>query len=401
MTVPTNKIKQSFACDGVTVAFPFTNISFYVSADLDVLISDPAAGTETVLTQNTDYTVTPTGAILPYTAGTITLIGAYAAAPPTTGKNLVVYRDAPYTQEIDLVTGGAMQAATLEEGYDRAVMLLQQLYDLLNRTVTLPISSTLPAIPLPVPDALKFIRWNAAESGLENSAILDPGLLVVTAFIETLLDDADAATARATLGLGNAATMTVDADLPTLALPASTTISAHGKDLVGLSAGAALALLRMNSGGTAPEWGSAGQIVFPATQNPSSNANTLDDYEEGTWTPALKFGGNAVGMAYGTQSGFYTKIGRLLHLFAVIVLTAKGTSTGAATITGVPFSIAASSEPVTVFVDAITFGGTLEANAAGTTVSLFDISEAGGLGYITNADFANTSALRISFVTYI
>ena len=30
-----------------------------------------------------------------------------------------------------------------------------------------------------------------------------------------------------------------------------------------------------------------GQIVFPATPNPSSNANTLDEYEEGSWTPVL------------------------------------------------------------------------------------------------------------------
>ena len=146
---------------------------------------------------------------------------------------------------------------------------------------------------------------------------------------------------------------------------------------------------------------SGGRIAFPATANPSYGANTLDDYEEGTWTPALKFGGNAVGMAYGVQWGVYTKIGRLLHLFAVIILTAKGTSTGAATITGLPFSINSNAEPATIFVDTITFGGTMEGNAAGTTVSLYDISEAGGLGYITNADFADTSALRISIVTFV
>ena len=28
-------------------------------------------------------------------------------------------------------------------------------------------------------------------------------------------------------------------------------------------------------------------IIFPATQNASSDVNTLDDYEEGTWTPAF------------------------------------------------------------------------------------------------------------------
>src|SRR5665647_161935 len=51
-----------------------------------------------------------------------------------------------------------------------------------------------------------------------------------------------------------------------------------------------------------------GQIPFPATQNPSSDPNTLDDYEEGSWTPALKFGGNSVGITYsaGNQTGQYT-----------------------------------------------------------------------------------------------
>lgn len=146
---------------------------------------------------------------------------------------------------------------------------------------------------------------------------------------------------------------------------------------------------------------SGGQIAFPATANPSTGVNTLDDYEEGGWTPALKFGGNAVGMAYETQSGYYTKIGRLLYLFAIIGLTAKGTSTGSATITGLPFPINLASEPVTLFVDRITFGGTMEGSAAGTTVSLYDISEVGGIGNITNDDFADTSTLRISITTFV
>ena len=223
MTVPNNKIKQSFACNGSTVAFAFTNISYYLAADLDVLIAS-AAGVETVLTQNTDYTVTPAGSTLPYTAGTITLIGTYAVTPPATGNTLVVYRDVTYTQEIDLASGGAMPAATLEEGYDRAVMQLQQLYDLLGRTVTLPISSTLTGLALPAPDALKYLRWNATEDGLENMDIASAGSLSVSAFVQTLLDDADVAAFLTTLGL--------DVDLLTLSLPANTTISAFMKTLL-------------------------------------------------------------------------------------------------------------------------------------------------------------------------
>ncbi|MEP7241366.1 MAG: DUF2793 domain-containing protein, partial [Devosia sp.] len=81
-----------------------------------------------------------------------------------------------------------------------------------------------------------------------------------------------------------------------------------------------------------------GQLAFPATQNPSANANTLDDYEEGTWTPTILFGGAAVGIAYGTALGRYTKVGRLVVATANIVLTSKGSSTGGAQIGGLPFT---------------------------------------------------------------
>ena len=48
-------------------------------------------------------------------------------------------------------------------------------------------------------------------------------------------------------------------------------------------------------------------IAFPATQSASSDANTLDDYEEGTWTPNI--GGTAT---YTTQKGTYVKVGRMV-----------------------------------------------------------------------------------------
>ena len=72
----------------------------------------------------------------------------------------------------------------------------------------------------------------------------------------------------------------------------------------------------------------------------SNNSNLLDDYEEGTWTPVLQFGGGTTGIAYGTQDGVYTKIGRTVHFSFRIILTSKGSSTGQATITGLPFTSA-------------------------------------------------------------
>lgn len=75
----------------------------------------------------------------------------------------------------------------------------------------------------------------------------------------------------------------------------------------------------------------AGQIKFPATQNASSDANTLDDYEEGTWTPTL--GGNAT---YTTREGGYVKIGRFVWLKFLVRVNTIGTGSNYL-ITGLPF----------------------------------------------------------------
>lgn len=83
-----------------------------------------------------------------------------------------------------------------------------------------------------------------------------------------------------------------------------------------------------------------GQIKFPAAQNATSEANTLDDYEEGSWTPAFSFGGGTTGITYSAQSGFYTKIGRFVIATFDVIMTSKGTDTGAAKITGLPFALA-------------------------------------------------------------
>ena len=61
-------------------------------------------------------------------------------------------------------------------------------------------------------------------------------------------------------------------------------------------------------------------------------ANALDDYEEGTWTPTA--GGNA---SYNSQSGFYVKVGGLVHISGIINISSIGTGT-TQYISGLPFS---------------------------------------------------------------
>lgn len=93
-----------------------------------------------------------------------------------------------------------------------------------------------------------------------------------------------------------------------------------------------------NGGATSNMFLSPGGIRFPGTQISSSNANQLDDYEEGTWTPGMTFGGSATGVTFSTQNGTYTKVGRNIFFRGYVVLTSNGSGTGSAVVTGLPFT---------------------------------------------------------------
>lgn len=84
-----------------------------------------------------------------------------------------------------------------------------------------------------------------------------------------------------------------------------------------------------------------GNYQFPATQVPSADANTLDDYEEGTFTPAITFAtpGN-LSVGYSTALGAYTKIGRMVMIALAVVTSGftHTTASGDLSITGLPFT---------------------------------------------------------------
>jgi len=64
------------------------------------------------------------------------------------------------------------------------------------------------------------------------------------------------------------------------------------------------------------------------------------DYEEGTWTPVLNFNGGTTGIVTSTAKGKYTKIGRVVHCEVQVHITDNGSSTGSASISGLPFTVA-------------------------------------------------------------
>lgn len=80
-------------------------------------------------------------------------------------------------------------------------------------------------------------------------------------------------------------------------------------------------------------------ITFPTTQNASTNANTLDDYEEGTFTPTIAGSGSAMSsVTYVTQEGKYTKIGDTVFITLRLQWSAASGGTGDARVGGLPFS---------------------------------------------------------------
>lgn len=129
-----------------------------------------------------------------------------------------------------------------------------------------------------------------------------------------------------------------------------------------------------------------GQIVFPATPNPSINPNTLDDYEEGDYQPVVEFGGANQSLV-ATTDGEYTKIGDLVSFNLSVSITNIGTSTGAISIT-LPF--ACRRDNVVSVLPAGFNTGVTDINgmtiAGSNEVTLTKSNGSGGYSTITDAD---------------
>lgn len=128
-----------------------------------------------------------------------------------------------------------------------------------------------------------------------------------------------------------------------------------------------------------------GGLQFPATQAASSNANTLDDYEEGTWTPIDSSG---TGLSFTSAEGEYVKIGQLVIASATLTfpVTADGAS---AVIGGLPFTVRNSTNNLGVGAASHTGAIPIAAHTLKntTTVGLFDDP---GITAVTNAEMSTT-----------
>jgi hypothetical protein len=113
-----------------------------------------------------------------------------------------------------------------------------------------------------------------------------------------------------------------------------------GNRLLSTANGYSLAL----DGGAVPQSGTG--ITFPATQSASSDANTLDDYEEGTWTPTVLGATNPTVTYHGNNGGRYIKIGKMVYLQCYLRWTALSGGSGNMVIGGLPYTTANSTQAI-------------------------------------------------------
>jgi len=128
----------------------------------------------------------------------------------------------------------------------------------------------------------------------------------------------------------------------------------------------------------------AGGITFPASQVASANANTLDDYEEGTFTPAVTGSTTNPTVSYNWRYGYYTKIGNQVTLwFGYNVASISSAGSGDLRVT-IPFTSSNRSDN--------RIPGTVSGGVSYTAGSVLHISNSENSAYITFRQFNSTPA---------
>jgi hypothetical protein len=194
MTISSTINRVSYNGDDGTTTFsvPF---AFFDEDELQVIERVTATGVEAVLSLSNDYTVGGGDG----TTGTITA----TIVPPST-VSWTILRRTRRTQSIDYTDNDPFPAETHERGLDRITMIAQDSASSVDRALRFPVTdlATLgPEIPNSMARAGKYLAFDENGMPIASTGPTGASTIPVSSFIEGLLDDSDAATARATLGL--------------------------------------------------------------------------------------------------------------------------------------------------------------------------------------------------------
>ena len=193
MTTPAYPGPNVSTGNGVTTVFPYS-YTILRAADLKVTVDG------VVQTLTTHYAVSGVGESA---GGNVTFVTA-----PANGLEVVLSRARAYTRvDVDYQRNGSFDEETVDADFDALMHLIQQLNAGSMRAIKAPESVSDDQVVSAADwaaKASKFFGFNSAGV-LGLYALASVGSLTVSAFIETLFDDANAAAARATLGVPSTA----------------------------------------------------------------------------------------------------------------------------------------------------------------------------------------------------
>jgi hypothetical protein len=148
------------------------------------------------------------------------------------------------------------------------------------------------------------------------------------------------------------------------------------------------------------QMGNGRGINFSASSHFSGmTSETLDDYEEGTWTPTVSFGGASVSVVYtANTNGRYVKVGGVVHVSGCLFLSSKGSSTGDAAIGGLPFGMLNSAEGTKASatigqLSGVSFTAYPSMLASGSALYLYDTTTGGTLAAIDNSNLTDGTSI--------
>ena len=195
MTVTSSTAKVSYAGNGSTTVFT-VSFRYLEKSHVQVTLRD-VGGVETAWVEGTQFTLSSAGGA----SGTLTVKTLPTNYTPASGETLVISRNVPRTQQTDYGENDSFPAETHEQALDKLTMLAQQQDEANARALVVPLSDSAADLSLPIDSlrASKFLAFDASGQPIAAAGTTSD-FQPVSAFIDTLLDDGDAATARTTLG---------------------------------------------------------------------------------------------------------------------------------------------------------------------------------------------------------
>ena len=404
MTVSSDTNSVTYSGNGSTTVFAYT-FKIFANSDLVVSLRNDTTGVSTTQTLTTDYTVSGAGTD---SGGNVTFVTA-----PASGNTVKIERNLAFTQTTVYTENDAFPAKSHEDALDRLTMLTQQNKDKIDAKAPKESPTFTGTVTIPTAAITTFslggtnVTSTATElnilDGVTATAtelnILD-GVTSTTAELN-ILDGVTATTAE--LNILDGVTSTT-AELNILDGVTATTAELNYLDITTLGTSEASKVLTTDSSNNVNFTNDitlSGGAVFGTTGG-NVTSKTLDDYEEGTWSPVYGTTlNNFTTMTMDVISATYTKIGNTVIATAYIQTDDVGNTgaTGSITIEGLPFTATETSAVAIGFANNFAIDHPISGYVSGTKIVLQKRTTVDGdtnslqYGDLTNGTIANQNQL--------